>query len=193
MKILGLTGGIGSGKSVVAELLQIMGIPVYDSDARSKNLCNTDERLIKSISNLFGPELYKDGLLDGKLLADHIFGDETALKAINALIHPVVVRDFMEWCKLNCQYPILVMESAIIFEAGLEHLFDRIITITAPEETRIERVCKRNGISSESVKARLKNQISESERVSKSDFIIVNDDVQAVLPQVIKIVHSLSL
>ena len=190
---IGLTGGIGSGKSVVAELLQIMGIPVYDSDASSKNMCNTDESLIKSMISLFGPELYKDGLLDGKLLADHVFGNETALKAVNALIHPVVVRDFMEWCKLNSQYPILVMESAIIFEAGLEHLFDRIITVTAPEEIRIERICKRNGMSSESVKVRLKNQISESERISKSDIIIVNDGVQAVLPQVIKIVQSLSL
>jgi len=192
MKTVGLTGGIGSGKSVVSELLRMMGVPVYDSDLRSKKLCDTDESLKKGIIDLFGPELYPNGLLNRLMLAERIFVDETALKAVNQLIHPAVVRDFQVWSSQYSQYSFVVMESAILFEAGLEKLFDHVICVTAPEDIRIKRVCKRNGTTSDSVKERMNNQISESERIERSDIVIINDDIQAVMPQVLKIVQSLS-
>jgi len=187
MKIFGLTGGIGSGKSVVAELLRVMGIPVYDSDTRSKILCDTDDDLRKKLMVLLGRDLYTDGLLNRPALAAHIFGDEKKLKAVNALIHPAVERDFMTWVKEHSHYPILVQESAIIFEAGIEHLFDKIICVTAPEDLRIERVCKRSGLTPEAVRERMNNQISESEQIEKSDIVLVNDGVQALMPRVKKI------
>lgn len=192
MKIVGLTGGIGSGKSVVSELLRIMGVPVYDSDLRSKKLCDTDEDLKKGIIDLFGPELYSNGLLNRSMLAERIFVDEIALKAVNQLIHPAVVRDFQVWSGKYNQCPFVVMESAILFEAGLEKLFEHVLCVTAPENLRIKRVCKRNGATSESVKERMNNQISEAERVERSDIFIINDDTQAVIPQIIRIVQSLS-
>lgn len=193
MKILGLTGGIGSGKSVIAELFQMMGIPVYDSDARSKILTDTDDELKEKISCLFGAEIYTNGLLNRQALARKIFGDEKALQAVNALIHPAVERDFRSWVKEHSQFPVLIQETAILFEAGLESHFDQIICVTAPEDVRVERVCKRNNIAPETVRERMKNQISESERRGKSDIIVVNDNIQAVLPQVLKLVQSLSL
>ena len=115
MKILGLTGGIGSGKSVVAEVLQIMGVPVYDSDTRSKILCDTDDFLKKNIIDNFGPELYSNGLLNRSLLAKRIFGDKVALEVVNALIHPAVERDFRDWVKAHSHFPILAQETAILF------------------------------------------------------------------------------
>jgi dephospho-CoA kinase len=192
MKVLGLTGGIGSGKTVVAELLQVLGVPVYDSDNRSKMLCNTDENLKNGLVGLFGPELYVDGKLNRQRMAERIFGDEMALKAVNALIHPAVVRDFVAWGNEHARYPIIVMETAILFEAGLENLFDKVITVTAPEDLRLERVCKRNAQDPESVRARMSSQMPEPERVKKSDFVVVNDDRRAVLPQVIELLKSLS-
>ncbi|MDD4920919.1 MAG: dephospho-CoA kinase [Bacteroidales bacterium] len=188
MKILGLTGGIGSGKSVVAELFRVMGVPVYDSDARSKVLTDTDEDLKKGLVALFGPELYSNGLLNRSALASRIFADEEALKAANALIHPAVTRDFMIWAEDHSLNPLLVMESAILFEAGLEHLFDRVVCVTAPEDLRIERVCKRNGLTPDAVRSRIHHQLSDKERISRSDIIIVNDGIQALLPQVRKII-----
>lgn len=193
MKILGLTGGIGSGKSVVSELFRMMGIPVYDSDDRSKKICDTDSVLKNAIIELFGTDMYAEGLLNRKALAQHIFADEKALRAVNALIHPFVEKDFIEWVQENNQHPILVQESAILFEAGLENNFDRIICVTAPESLRIERVSKRNGVSPESVRERIKSQMAESEKIAKSDIVVINDGFQALLPQVLKIVQSQSL
>ena len=190
MKIFGLTGGIGSGKSVVAELLGILGVPVYDSDTRSKGLCDTDTALKENLIQLFGPEIFNQGILNRPAFANRIFGNEKALNAANALIHPVVKRDFRKWVQEHHHFPVLVMESAIIFEAGLSSLFDQVICVTAPEAIRIERTCKRRGLTQESVKARINNQISESERMELSDIVIVNDDIQALIPQVKKIFCS---
>jgi len=187
MKIFGLTGGIGSGKSVVAELLGILGVPVYDSDTRSNVLCDTDKDLKEDLIRLFGPEIFNQGLLNRSALANLIFGNEKALKAANALIHPVVKRDFMNWVQEHNHFPILVMESAIIFEAGMASLFDQVICVTAPEAICIERVCKRSGLSHDAVKARINSQLSESKKVKLSDIVIINDDIQAMMPQVKKI------
>lgn len=186
MKILGLTGGIGSGKSVVSKLFQISGIPVYDSDIRSKILCNTNIELKESLIQLFGFDIYTDNLLNRQNLAEHIFNDEEALKAVNALIHPVVERDFREWIdgQKNGTIPAVVQETAILFEAGLEKHYDQIICVIAPEKLRIERVCKRNNLDPEAVSKRIKNQLSLDELIRRSDIIIENDGIHALIPQV---------
>lgn len=192
MKILGLTGGIGSGKSVVAELFRIFGIPVYDSDAHSKTLCDTDERLKEKLVHYFGSEIYADGSLNRQFLARIIFTNTENLRAVNALIHPVVEKDFLEWVEKNRSFPAVVQETAILFEAGLEKYFDHIICVTAPENLRIKRVCKRNGLNPEDVRKRIKNQLPEEELIRRSDFVILNDDVHALIPQVNELLKILS-
>jgi len=192
MKILGLTGGIGSGKSVVAELLQILGVPVYDSDTRAKTLCDTDNYLKESLKNLIGSNLFSDGKMNREVLANQIFNDEKKLKEVNALIHPVVKRDFELWVLTHTSYSMVVQETAILFEAGLEKRFDKILCVTAPEDLRIERVCKRSGLTPEEVRERMEHQIKDNERIIKSDFVILNDGLHAIIPQVRGIVQVLS-
>lgn len=192
MNILGLTGGIGSGKSVVAELFRLMGVPVYDSDARSKMLCNTDEELMSKLKDLVGSDCYTDGRLNNQVLASRIFGDAALLQAVNQLIHPAVVLDFIKWVEANKNHSMVLMETAILFEAGLEKLFNQVICVTAPESLRFERVSKRTGMRSEAIRDRFKNQMSEEDKKLRSDWNLINDEVQPILPQVLKIIQTLS-
>jgi dephospho-CoA kinase len=192
MIVIGLTGGIGSGKTIVAGLLQVYGVPVYDSDTRAKALCNTDEELKAGLIGLFGPELYRDGLMDRTWMADRVFENPEALKAANALIHPVVGRDFIFWANQQGT-PVVAQETAILFEAGLEKRFDKIICVTAPEELRIKRTCQRSGLSPEEVRVRISNQLSEEERINRSDVVIVNDGVCPLIPQVERFIQSLGV
>ncbi|HET9571962.1 MAG TPA: dephospho-CoA kinase [Bacteroidales bacterium] len=184
MKIVGLTGGIGSGKTVVAELLRLYGIPVYDSDSRSKELCQTDSTLIQQLKHLFGDDVYMpDGSLNRPFMAKAIFEDKTLMQAANNLIHPVVGLDFIEWVRQQ-KAPFVVQETAILFEAGLENRYDIIVCVTAPEALRQERVLARSGMSKEEFKARLHNQLSDNERIQRSDLILVNDEVTPLIPQI---------
>ena len=192
MTIVGLTGGIGSGKSVVADLLGVMGIPVYDSDARSKQLCDTDEDIKAGLKALFSERIYENGFLNRSLLAEKIFDDRVALKAVNALIHPVVGRDFLSWIGKNYSSKVLVQETAILFEANLSGNYDFIISVTAPESLRILRACKRSGLLPEDVRNRMKNQIGEEERIKLSDFVIYNDGNKGLIPQVEGIMETIS-
>jgi dephospho-CoA kinase len=183
MKIVGLTGGIGSGKSVVAELLQVYGIPVYDSDSRSKLLCQTDSELIAGLKALFGANVYlPDNSLNRPFMAKAMFDDKALLQASNNLIHPAVGKDFADWV-LQQTTPIVVQESAIIFEAGLEKRYDAIICVTAPETLRLNRTCARSGLRPEDVLARMRNQFPEEERIRRSDFVLINDGMNALIPQ----------
>lgn len=191
MQIIGLTGGIGSGKSVVADLLIVMGIPVYDSDSRSKQLCDTDEVLKTGLKSLFCEKLYNNGVLNRSLLAEKIFNDDKALKAVNAIVHPAVGRDFISWIGKHNFSSIVVQETAILFEAGLSDRYDFIVSVTAPESLRIIRACKRSGLLPEDVRNRMKNQIGEEERTRLSDFVIVNDDRKGLIPQIEKIVETI--
>lgn len=183
MKIVGLTGGIGSGKSTVAELLRVYGIPVYDSDSRSKMLCQTDKELIFSLKLLFGEDVYlPDGSLNRRYMAKALFEDQTLLEASNRLIHPAVGKDFTAWAQQQ-DAPFAVQETAILFEAGLEKRYDSIICVTAPEALRMERTCFRSGLSKEDVLARMRHQLPEEERIRRSDHVLVNDETHALIPQ----------
>lgn len=187
---LGITGGIGSGKSYVCEIFRSMGMPVYDSDSMAKKLMNSSDKIRTAITNTWGDKIYNNGSLDKQKLADIIFNDKNALKTINSIVHPVVTDDFEEWAKQQ-NSNIVINESAIIFEAGLEKYFDAIISITAPKEIRIARVLKRDNTNREQVISRINNQWHDDKIKERSDFIICNDSSAPLLPQIISIIEKI--
>jgi dephospho-CoA kinase len=186
MKIIGLTGGIGSGKSTVSRLLEIMDIPVYIADAESKRLTDTSPLIRKQLIEKFGPDVYKTGKLDKTLLASLIFGNEKNLAYVNAVIHPVVLEDFKNWTAQYADKQWLAIESAILFDSGFNNTVDFTVNVSTPLETRIQRVVARDNLSRESILSRINNQLPEEERNRRSDFIILNDPVEALIPQVEK-------
>ncbi|MDD2257318.1 MAG: dephospho-CoA kinase [Bacteroidales bacterium] len=188
---IGLTGGIGSGKSTVAQLLRIMGYPVYDSDLRSKQLCDEHPDLRKQLAHLLGPGLYANNRLDRAYMAQQIFRDNTLLKQVNALIHPVVSHDYLAWTALHDTCELVFQETAILFEAGLQDRYDAILLVVAPEQLRIQRVCARSGMSPEQVMQRIQNQWPVQQCVEQSDFVLINDDIQAIIPQVMDLLSQI--
>lgn len=193
MTIIGLTGGIGSGKSVVADLFRVMGYPVYDSDSRSKELCDTNSEIILGLKSLFGEEVYNNGNLNRKLLAKKIFNDKKALDTVNSIIHPSVESDFISWAKQKDPNSTIIQESAIIFEANLSKRFDFVICVKAPENLRILRTCKRSKLSIEEVRSRIKLQMNDDERARLSDFEIVNDGFNGLIPQIEKVIEDINI
>lgn len=190
MKKIGITGGIGSGKSVVSALLRVLNIPVYDADAASKRLLVTDERLMTSLKNLLGEDIYEGGVLNKKKMSAMIFSDKSLLVKVNALIHPAVIADFEQWAERK-NLPLVACESALVFEAKMDGLFDAVLMVYAPEEVRISRAMRRDGSTEEQVKARIQNQMSDEEKRAMSDFVIVNDDWQAIIPQLQSVLNQL--
>lgn len=190
--VIGITGGIGSGKSTVCLIFDLFGIPVYNSDVRAKELMNTNPNLIQSIQANFGPEVYVDGNVNSTFLARKVFSDAAALKQLNALVHPVVSRDFDEW-KDQFEKTHIVKEAAILIESGAYKQCDRVIVVEAPENLRIKRVMVRDGVPNEEVKARIRNQMSEAERRVHADYIIDNSGDAMLIPQVNQILESLKI
>jgi dephospho-CoA kinase len=187
---IALTGGIGSGKTTVAQIFEVLSVPVYYADRAAKFLMNTDELLKKQIIAAFGPDVYKDGKLDRSLLGKLVFSDADELARLNALVHPVTLRDAEAWMQ-NQNSPYAIKEAAIIFEAGIEKFFDYIIGVSAPEHLRLERVMNRDQTSAENVLRRMAQQMDENEKISRCDFVVVNDGIRALLPQVLQIHESL--
>lgn len=181
---IGITGGIGSGKSVVCKILSLLGIPVYNADIEAKNLNDTSSVIKEQISKHFGKELYSDGMLDRKKFAEIIFNDPQKLKTANSIIHPEVGNHFLKWIKKHKNSPIVALESAILFESLFKEYTDIAITVASPMQTRIDRVKKRNSIDIESIIARINSQMSDEERTKLSDFVIINDEKQSLLLQV---------
>ena len=184
---VGVTGGIGSGKSTVCRLFGMLGIPVYDCDLRARQIMEEDPALISGIKEVFGAAAYIAGKPDRGYLAGVVFNDRKSLAILNSLVHPAVIEDFHRWVNVQSesQPPYVIMESAIIFESGLRSELDRVITVTAPESLRIERTVRRDGVSSESVQARISNQMDDSARRSLSDYVLTNDDNSSVWEQVL--------
>ena len=191
MKIVGLTGGIGSGKSTVSRLLEIMGIPVYAADAESKKLVGASPHIREQLSAKFGLQLYRDGKLDKAMLASLIFGNEENLQFANSVIHPFVFEDFRHWTAQQNNASFAVIESAILFDSGFNKTVDITVNVSAPLEERIRRVEQRDRTCRETVLARINSQIAEEERNRLSDYIIFNDNVCALLPQVENLVNAL--
>ncbi len=180
---IGITGGIGSGKSVVAALLELSGIPVYIADTESKRLTATSPVIREKLIALFGKELYTADGLDKKRLASHIFGNPEQLGQVNAIIHPEVNRHFLAWAERQ-DTAVCAIESAILFESGFNRVVDTTLMVYAPMEIRIRRVLERDAVSREEVIRRIKSQLPDEIKKEKADHVIINDGQQALLPQI---------
>lgn len=184
---VGLTGGIGAGKSVVAKIFDIIGIPVYIADIEAKRLINTDVALKAKLIESFGKEIYKNNFIDKKVFAHIIFNKPDALALVNSLVHPVLRNDFNKWASNNKKAPYLIQESAILFESGSNKFFDIVICVTADIECRIQRAMDRDNCGREKILERIKNQISEDEKLKKSDYEIKNSISDMLIEQVLEI------
>jgi dephospho-CoA kinase len=181
---IGLTGGIGSGKSTVAKIFEVLGIPVYYADDAAKNIMNDDEELKQQIIKYFGARSYVNNKLDRKYISKKVFNNKEDLSLLNSLVHPATIRDAENWMK-DQTTAYAIKEAALIFESGAEKFLDHVIGVSAPENLRIERTMKRDNISEEEVKDRIKNQMSEEKKMSLCNFVVTNDEQQPLLPQVI--------
>jgi dephospho-CoA kinase len=191
---VGLTGGIGSGKSLVCRIFSTLDIPVYQADIAAKRLYDTDNELQNSLKKLFGERLYASGRLDRQMLAEIIFYDSENLRKVNALVHPAVERDFREYVASQPKTaPYLIHEAAILYEARIEKMFDAIINVVAPEYLKIERSMARGNTSYRDVKQRIAAQWSDSLKIELSDYNIINDNKTPVLPQILQIHSELCL
>ena len=188
---LGITGGIGAGKSVVASFLKATGIPVYIADDESKKLTSTSPRIKAQLIKLFGENLYAGGILNKALLASLIFENKDNLRVVNSIIHPEVMSDFEAWAMKHADKKLIAMEAAILFESGFDKTMDFIVTVTAPQEERIERLLKRNNVPREEILSRMSNQLPEEEKCKRSDFVIYNDNDRAIIPQIGNILDSI--
>lgn len=187
-KIIGLTGGIGSGKSTVARYIEAKGIPVYIADEEARKLTDTAV-LTADIVAAFGDSIINDGKIDRKRLSDIVFNNSENLQKLNAIIHPAVRTHFIEWLKSHSSQELVVKEAAILFESGSYKECDYIITVEAPEDVRIGRVVQRDSVSEDAVRARMRNQWTNEKRAEKSDFVIVNidiDDMKVQVEQILK-------
>lgn len=182
-----MTGGIGSGKSTVCRVFSILGIPVFEADKVAKELINTDREIHRQLIDLFGTAVYlSDQTIDRKYLASIVFNNPSLLAQLNNIVHPVVRKTFFDWCEKQ-QSPYIIHEAAILFESGFYKMMDKTITVTTNENERIQRVVKRDGITPEMVKERMRNQWNDQQRKELADFVIGNNDNELVIPQIIEI------
>ncbi len=189
MKKIGLTGGIGSGKTYVAQMFRHFGIPVFNSDDEARRIQETDQDVLNAIRKQFGDVFSADGKLDRKKLASIVFSDLDKLQQLNAIVHPAVAKAFDEFCSKHAAKKYVIKEAAIIFELGLDEQLDATILVTAPQDVRLKRVIDRDKVEEHHVMARMQKQWSDEEKKLRADFLIDNDGVKPVLPQVLKI-HS---
>jgi dephospho-CoA kinase len=191
MKIVGLTGGIGSGKTTIAKCFESYGIPVYIADKEAKALMNRSKVIKRKLIQLFGDLAYKDNELNREYLASKIFNDKTLLSKMNAIVHPKVASHFKRWLKKQ-DAPYIIKEAAIIFENNLEYQYDYIITVVAEEGLRIKRVMQRDDVNQKKVESIIRNQLSDEEKIEKSHFVIVNNNLTDAKKQANKI-HEILL
>ncbi|HSN49704.1 MAG TPA: dephospho-CoA kinase [Bacteroidales bacterium] len=186
MKIIGLTGNIGSGKSIVSRIFSVLGIPVYHADEESKKLFQHNE-IRQSLREIFGDVFDISGQVDRKKLATIVFSDPALLSKLNNLLHPLVREDFRAWVNARRDSVYVIQEAAIIFESGFANEFDKIIHVACPAEIAIERVMNRDHVSREEVVRRRASQMDEKEKAALADFIILNDGLHMVIPQVLSL------
>ncbi len=187
---VGLTGGIGSGKSTVARVFEVLGIPVYYADEATRQLMNTDEALKKEIIKNFGEESYSEGQLNRPYIASIVFNNKEKLELLNALTHPATIRHANEWMQQQTA-PYVIKEAALIFESGSAENLDYVIGVSAPKITRIQRVMERDHISSDEVQKRMDRQIDEEMKMKLCDFVLVNNDTELLTPQVLALHEQL--
>lgn len=185
-KIVGLTGGIGSGKTTVAQMFKALGVPVYNADDEAKALMQSSEIIKGELIQLLGDTCYQNGQLNRSFIASKVFADKALLEKINAIVHPKVAAHFEQWLS-NQNAPYVIKEVAILFETGSQDLFDFILTVTAPVETRIQRVMDRDQKTKSEVELVIKNQLSETEKINQSHFVIFNNTISNTERDVVEI------
>lgn len=189
---VGITGGIGSGKTTVCKIFEVLGVPIYYADDRAKEIVNSDRNVISEVKNLFGDDIYlTDGKLNRKRVADIVFNFPELLEKYNSIIHPVVIEDAKKWMRKNQQHDYVIKEAALLFEANTYKDLDYIICVTASIPVRIQRIKLRDNISEEQILARIKNQMPEEEKIRRCDFVIYNNGDAPLIPQVMKINEKL--
>lgn len=186
---VGITGGIGSGKTLVCKIFECLGVPVYDADSHAKALMTTDGILIANIQKEFGTLSYNtDGSVNRNYLGETVFNDPEKLKKLNDLVHPRVKEDYSKWIEQNHHHPYTIKEAALLFEAGSSKELNKVIVVHAPEELRIKRVLSRDAHrTKELVKEIMKNQMKEDEKLNRADFVLYNDENHLLIPQVLKL------
>ncbi len=190
---IGITGGIGSGKSSVCRIIKNFGIPVFTTDDVGRELLNKDKKLIRKVKKIFGEEMYfTDGSLDRERLAAVVFNDPKELERISEMIHPLVQKKFEKWCSQYNKSPYILKEAAILFETGHYHDLDKVIHVFAPKSQRINRVIKRDNTTKEKVEKRMRFQYSDEERNRLADYIVMNEDGIDLLPEVMEL-HEILL
>ncbi|MCM4172943.1 dephospho-CoA kinase [Arenibacter sp. TNZ] len=190
MMIVGLTGGIGSGKSTVGAMFRKLGVPVYNSDVEAKKLMSRSKKIKKDIEALLGKQSYLEGELNREYIAKSVFKDNHLLQALNGIVHPAVRRHFVSWSKQQ-KAPYVIQEAAIIFENGNNEFYDKIVLVTTPSEIRIQRVVDRDGIAPAKVKERISNQWPDSKKEKLADFIIENINLENTEEKVSQIHYKL--
>ncbi len=191
---IGVTGGIGAGKTVVCRIFQCLGVPVYNADERARYLMANQGDLIRNIARSFGEESYlPDGTLNRSFLAKQVFRDADKVQQLNQLVHPEVGKDFQRWLLDHSQTPYVIKEAALMIESGSYKSLDYLVTVSAPEEIRLSRVLKRDPQRDrQQIMNIMSNQISEAQRIEKSDFVLHNDQHQLLIPQVLELHQKFS-
>ncbi len=187
---IGLTGGIGSGKTTVAKVFEVLGIPVYYADEAAKRLMNEDEVLQQKIISAFGEAAYTDGILNRQHLSSLVFNNKEKLELLNSLVHPATIADAAVWFSKQ-KSPYIIKEAALLFESGTAAGLDFVIGVSAPETIRMKRVMDRDGVTAAEVKKRMQNQMEESIKIRLCDFVIHNNEQEMVTPQVLKLHEQL--
>lgn len=187
---IGITGGMGAGKSVISEMMRCLGIPVYDADIASKKILNSNTKVKTQLIELLGEEIFSNGQLNRPLMAQLIFNNNELLLKTNAIIHPAVFNDFIAWSEAQNK-EVVACETAILFESGMVSYFDSILMVSAPLEIRIERCIKRNNFTREQVLERIAKQMDESKKIELSDFVIDNNNRKALYPQLKNFLNNL--
>jgi dephospho-CoA kinase len=190
--IIGLTGGIGSGKSTVAKIFAQLGIPVLDADATAKAIMNEDHSVKTKLIELFGEDAYKENQLNRPYIAQLVFEDAFKLQQLNAIIHPITIQYAKDWASKQSA-PYVIKEAALFFESGSSEGVEKIIGVTAPKHIRIQRVMQRDQITREDVIKRMEHQLEDSLKMKLCDWVIQNDDMHLLIPQILAIHQSLTI
>lgn len=187
---VGLTGGIGSGKSTAAKIFEVLGIPVYYADVEAKRLMNQDAELISSLSKKFGEQAYINKILNRKYISSLVFSDPVKLEQLNAIVHPATKKDSEHWMSRQTT-PYAIHEAALIFEAKVSDRLDYVIGVSSPQELRINRAMERDDVSHEEVLRRMDRQLDEEIKMKKCDFVLINDEKRLLIPQVLELHEKL--
>ena len=182
-----VTGGIGSGKSLICQIFSKLGVPIYYADIYARMLAENDPDIRKKLIALLGPEVYTGASLNRPVMSTLIFNNKPLLEKVNRIIHPRVAEQFLDWCLQHSGKAYVIQESAILFESNAYRLFDRIVMVSSPEHLRIRRTLNRKDMTLEKIKSIMQNQLPEEEKILRSQHVVINDDITPVLPQVLSL------